>query len=157
MYYRLVKMPELVGVLSRYRNRDNLARLERVLAGAGRDESSDRTVRSVRRQKRLNPDQVSELVEARVSGVEIDDLAERYGIDRNTVMAHLQRAGVPGRRWPGRTLDPEQLEAAGRLYESGVNLIAVGQQFDVDRRYLRRTLPEAGFGLRPPGRRKGQS
>jgi hypothetical protein len=61
---------------------------------------------------------------------------------------------VPGRRWPGRTLNREQLEAAGHLYETGLNLIAVGKQFDVDRRYLRKALPAAGFPLRRPGQQK---
>jgi hypothetical protein len=81
-------------------------------------------------------------------------LAERFGIGRNTVMAHLEREGVPGRRWPGRALNPEQLEAAGQLYETGLNLIAVVEQFNVDRRYLRKALPAAGFMLRRPGQQK---
>ena len=71
-------------------------------------------------------------------------------------MAHLERQGVPGRRWQGRKLTAEQLEAAGHLYETGVNLIAVGEQFGVDRRYLRKALPAAGVTLRRPGQQKRQ-
>jgi hypothetical protein len=102
----------------------------------------------------LHPDEIHALVSARIEGEEIDVLAEQFGIGRNTVMQHLEREGVPGRRWPGRTLTPEQLEVAGQLYETGVNLIAVGKQFDVDRRYLRKALPPAGFMLRKPGQQK---
>src|SRR5438874_776415 len=132
-----------------------VSRLERIVAGQDRDEPSTRTVRSPRRnQRRLDPEVVQALVSARIEGAEIDALAERFGIGRNTVIAHLEREGVPSRRWPGCTLNSEQLEAAGQLYETGVNLIAVGKQFGVDRRYLRRALPEAGFTLRNPGRRK---
>jgi hypothetical protein len=40
---------------------------------------------------------------------------------------------------------------------SGVSVVVVAERFGVDRRYLRRALPEAGFRLRPPGRRKAQS
>jgi len=146
-----------VGLLGRYRNQETLARLERVLAGAGRDGPSARTVRSQRRLQRLNMEEVRELVKARVSGAEIDDLAERFGIGRTTVIEHLKREGVPGRRWPGRTLNAAQLEEAGRLYETGLNLIAVAERFGVDRRYLRKALPVAGFTIRKAGQQKRQS
>lgn len=109
-----------------------------------------------RRLRRLSEDQVIQLALNREAGAEIKELAERYGIDRSTVITHLHRAGVPGRRRQGRTLSADQVQAAGRLYASGVNLIEVGEAFDVDRRYLRKTLPAAGFALRPPGRQGGR-
>jgi DNA invertase Pin-like site-specific DNA recombinase len=105
----------------------------------------------------LSADEVNELVRLRNSGTEINELAERFGINRDTVMRHLQHAGVPKQRWQGRTLDPEQLEEAGQLYASGVSATVVAEQFGVDRRYLRRVLPKAGFSLRPPGRQSAQS
>jgi hypothetical protein len=109
-----------------------------------------------RRMRRLSEPQVIQLALDREAGVEIKELAERYGIDRSTVITHLHRAGVPGRRPQGRTLSSDQVQAAGELYSSGVNLIAVGEVFDVDRRFLRKALPAAGFTLRPPGRRAGK-
>jgi transposase len=148
----------VVELLGQYSNPDIVTRLERILAGQGRDRSSGRIVRSPRRrQRKLDQEAVEALISARTNGAEIDDLAERFGIGRNTVMAHLEREGVPGRRWPGRTLNPEQLEAAGQLYRTGLNLIAVGEEFDVDRRYLRKALPAAGFTLRKPGQQKRQT
>jgi hypothetical protein len=51
-------------------------------------------------------------------------------------------------------LSAKQLENAGRLYLTGLNLIAVGERFGVDRRYLRRALPEAGFAIRRAGQPK---
>lgn len=146
----------MVGLLHRYRNRDVVTRIRQVLAGQDRDRPSDRTVQSVRRQNRLTPDRVRELVAQRNRGVEINELAEQFRVNRDTVINHLKQAGVTGRRWPGRTLDLRQLEEAGRLYESGMNVVAVGERFGVDRRYLRRALPEAGFMLRPPGRQRRQ-
>ena len=109
-----------------------------------------------RSQRRLGPDEVAALAEARQEGAEINELAERFGVHRATVIAHLERAGVAGRRRQGRTLSPEQVQEAGQLYVSGLSLIEVGERFDVDRRYLRRALPSAGFALRPPGRRAGR-
>lgn len=105
----------------------------------------------------MTPDEVSDLVVLRQNGCEIDALAERFGIGRSTVMEHLKRAGMPGRRWQGRTLSPEQLEEAGQVYATGLNLIAVAEQFGVDRRYLRRAFPEVGFTLRRAGQQKRQS
>ncbi len=94
------------------------------------------------------------MVASRLAGEEIGVLAERFRIDRNTVMSHLKRRGVPGRRWPGRILTEDQLQAAGRLYASGVRMELVGEQFGVDRRYLRRVLPELGFIIRRAGQQK---
>lgn len=92
-----------------------------------------------RRLLRLSAEQVTQLAADREAGAEINDLAERYGIDRSTVIAHLHRAGVPGRRRQGRTLGAERIQEAGSLYASGVNLLDVAAQFDVDRRYLMTT------------------
>jgi DNA invertase Pin-like site-specific DNA recombinase len=148
----------MVGLLGRYRNQDTVARLERVLAGAGQDPVSSRTVRSPqRRLRKLSSDEVNELVQLRSDGTEINELAIKFGVNRDTVMRHLQNEGVPKQRWPGRTLTPECLQEAGQLYASGLSAIKVAQQFGVDRRYLRRVLPEAGFPLRAPGRRKASS
>jgi hypothetical protein len=72
-------------------------------------------------------------------------------------MTHLKREGVAGRRWPGRILNDEQLEEAGRLYESGLRSELVAEQFDVDRRYLRKALRDAGFTIRRGGQQKRQS
>ncbi len=103
--------------------------------------------------RRLTEGQITALVADRAAGAEINDLAEKYGVDRTTVIGHLHRAGVSGQRRQGRTLDPGQMRAAGELYTSGVNLAEVGERFNVDRRYLRRVLPAAGFLMRAPGRR----
>ena len=102
--------------------------------------------------RRLTADQVAQLTADRLAGNEINELADRYGIDRATVIRHLHRAGVPGRRRQGRTLDRERLQAAGEMYVAGNSVTAVAERFDVDRRYLRLALPAAGFELRPPGR-----
>jgi hypothetical protein len=110
--------------------------------------------RTRRRQHRLNEVEIAELVIGRLAGEELSCLAKRFGVHRKTVISHLKRQGVPGRRRSGRVLSAEELEEAGRLYESGVRLELVGQQFGVDRRYLRRVLPEAGFQIRRGGQQK---
>ena len=104
-----------------------------------------------RRMRQLSEVEVAELVAAREAGAQIKELASRFGVHKSTVLAHLDRAGVPGRRWAGKTLTPEQVRDAVWLYQSGLNLIEVGARFGVDRRQVSRALKEAGFALRPPG------
>ena len=145
-----------VELMGRYSKLDIATKLRALLAGSGCDDLPARTTRSVRRLRRLSKAEVSELVSSRQAGEQIDVLAERFGIGRNTVMAHLHRERVPGRRWHGHTLPDDQLAEAGRLYETGLNLIAVAQQFGVDRRYLRQALPGAGFTIRRGGQQKRQ-
>lgn len=134
------------------------AKNERIVDLVFRAPKADRQHSHVmsRRLRRLTEVQVRELAEAREAGMEINDLAERFGIDRSTVITHLRRAGVPGRKRQGRSLDPCGLLAAGELYAQGASLVEVGVAFDVDRRYLRKVLPEAGFALRPAGRQPGR-
>ena len=106
--------------------------------------------------RRLSVDDVSELARLRLEGAEIKELATQFEISRSAVMANLERAGVPGRRWPGRTLSPDELKVAGELYESGLSFVTVGERLGVDRRYLRRALPEVGFTVRRAGQQKRQ-
>ncbi len=100
--------------MGRYSKLDSGTRLQAILAGSGRDRPPARTTRSVRRLPRLTEAEVAELVALRQAGEQIDILAERFGVGRNTVLAHLKRRGVPGQRWRGRTLNAEQLDEVGR-------------------------------------------
>lgn len=140
--------------MGQYVNFDIVTRLECLSAGQEPRRLPVRTTRSPRRRLTVvTKAMVAEMVAARTAGTEINELAARFGINRNTVMTHLQRAGVPKQRRRGRTLDAEQLRAAGRLYESGVSLVSVGERFGVDKRYLSRALAEVGVVIRPSGRR----
>ena len=89
--------------MGRYSKLDIATKLRSILAGSGREDLPARTTRSVRRLARLTEAEVAELVTMRQAGEQIDVLAERFGIGRNTVLAHLKRRGVPGQRWRGRT------------------------------------------------------
>ncbi len=105
-----------------------------------------------KRVRRLTVADVDELVEDRKAGAQIASLAQRFGIGRTTVMEHLRRRGVQPQRWRGRTLTPDQLHEAGEQYRSGQNLAMIGDELDVDRRYLRRALRSADITIRRPGR-----
>lgn len=109
----------MVALGTRCANNEKLADLVVSSPAAVRDPSGP----AVRRLRRLTEAQVQELVEVRRAGAEIKELAERFGIDRSTVIAQLRRAGVPGRRRQGRSLDPAGVQAAGELYASGSSLV----------------------------------
>jgi hypothetical protein len=118
------------------------------------EDETETVVRARFNPRPLSSVEVDELVQGRLAGQEIAFLAERFGIHRNTVMKHRARRGVPGRRFPGRTLSDDELRAAGELYQSGLRLELVGEALGVDRRYLRRELPKLGVAIRAAGQQK---
>ena len=87
-------------------------------------------------------DTVDALVGDYLAGMSVKALAERYGIHRATVFAHLRRRNVPSRR-PGLGID-EKAEAV-RLARAGVSMRAIGRRMGVDRKAVRAALVEAGL------------
>jgi transposase-like protein len=81
-------------------------------------------------QRRLTPEQVTELGEAYQAGSTVRQLAGRLGINRTTVSEHLERLGIP-RRANQRKLSNQLVAEAKQLYESGQSLAALGARFDV--------------------------
>jgi hypothetical protein len=134
-----------VELLGHYSNPDNVSRLSSILAGQGRDRPSGRTIRSPRRQSRLDLDQTHQLVEAYRDGVPINDLASRFRIHRTTVLKTVEREGVP-RRWG---VIERNLDEARRLYESGLSLKKVGEHFTVSLDSVRDAFLRQGIPIRP--------
>ena len=89
----------------------------------------------------LTAAEVDALVGDYLAGMSVKALAERYGIHRATVFAHLRRREVPRRR-PGLS-DHEQAEAV-RLSRDGMSMRAIGRQMGVDRKAVRVALVDAG-------------
>lgn len=89
----------------------------------------------------LTPSEVDHLVADYEAGSGVLELAEKYGIHRATVFAHLQRREVPRRR-PGLN-DQEQAEAV-RLSREGMSMRAIGRRMGVDRKAVRALLINAG-------------
>lgn len=90
----------------------------------------------------LTAAEVDSLVGDYLAGMSVKALAERYGIHRATVFAHLRRRNVPSRR-PGLGID-EKAEAV-RLARAGVSMRAIGRRMGVDRKAVRAALVEAGL------------
>ena len=73
-----------------------------------------------------------------LAGANVRDLAARYQVDRNTVIGHVNRAGVR-RHYPA--LLPEEIAEASQLYWSGRSLAAVGGHFGVNGSTVRTAMP----------------
>ncbi|WP_255556206.1 hypothetical protein [Tessaracoccus palaemonis] len=88
----------------------------------------------------LTASEVDRLVDEYRSGATVNELAEKYGVHRATVSAHLTRRRV-GRRRPG--LGVEEAAEAVLLHLGGVSMRAIAQSMGVDRKAVRRALVEA--------------
>ena len=88
----------------------------------------------------LTAAEVDRLVDDYLDGTTVNELADRYGVHRATVSAHLTRRRV-GRRRPG--LGVEEAAEAVRLHLGGVSMRAIAQSMGVDRKAVRRALVEA--------------
>lgn len=134
-------------LLKLYSNQDIiLQKLQRLLRLPRRERPTARP-RSKQAQRRLAPDQVTELLAAYQGGSTVLELAASYGVHRTTVTGLLKRHGVPFRP-PG--LDPADLPEAIRLYEAGWSLARLGQHFGVTgHNTISDALRKAGVTIRP--------
>ncbi|MFT3862339.1 hypothetical protein [Micropruina sp.] len=88
----------------------------------------------------LTASEVDRLVDDYRSGASVNELAERYGVHRATVSAHLTRRRVARRR-PG--LGVEEAAEAVKLRLGGVAMRAIARSMSVDREAVRTALVEA--------------
>ena len=93
----------------------------------------------------LSEAEIDWLVGDYLSGIRIDQLAERYGVHRATVFVHLRRRNVP-RRPAG--LDEVEAADAVRLYRCGMSIRAVARQIGADRKTVRAALGDANVAIR---------
>lgn len=89
--------------------------------------------------------EVDRLVADYQAGAGVLELANRYGIHRATVTAHLRRRDVL-RRSTG--LDVNERAEAVRLYRAGLSLRAIGQRLGVGRKTVRAVVISAGVAIR---------
>ena len=88
----------------------------------------------------LTAAEIDNLIGDYLGGASINDLAQRYGIHRATVFAHLRRRNTP-RRQLGLNVD-ESAEAV-RLFRGGGSMRAIARRLGVDRKTVRTALVEA--------------
>jgi DNA-binding CsgD family transcriptional regulator len=102
-------------------------------------------------QRRLGVSEVNKMVDRREAGETIEQLAERFGVHRTTVMAHLRRQGVP-RQSRSRTWSDSALLAEVDRYMKGASLADIAERHGISPSTVARRLKRAGVELRPrPG------
>lgn len=130
---QLVDLLPVVGLLTVYSNHlDLLPKLRSILnLPQDREPSPPKTVR---RARRLNPEQTTELIDRYRAGETVYQLGSAFGIHRSTVGLILKRNNVTLRHPP---LTEAQVDEVVRLVASGLS------QADVGRR-LALPVPRAG-------------
>lgn len=116
---------------------------------SGVADARGRVVRSSERRlfpRYLKPDDVDSLVADYSAGMPVGKIAEKYGIHRATVTAHLRRREVPA---AVAGLDREQSAEVHRRYREGLSLREVGRRLGVDRKLVRAALVAEGEEIRP--------
>jgi DNA invertase Pin-like site-specific DNA recombinase len=135
--------------MGRYSNPDIVARLRRILAGQDRDRPSHRSVPSLKqKQTRLaDSDQIS-VLERYSAGETANTLADEFDVNRATVFAILQRAGIKSRY---RILTDDDVASATVMYESGQSLASIAKHFGVADRTVLNAFRRAGVSTRARG------
>ena len=132
--------------MERYSNlRDQGERLQALskMVPSGPSKVNPRAPKQVHR--RLKPAEIGELVARYQDGAKVRDLAADYRINRNTVIGHINRAGVR-RHYPA--LMSEEIRKAAHLYRSGWSLAAIGSHFRVNASTVRTALLRVGVAMR---------
>ena len=115
---------------------------------SGRDDATAPSATTHRTQRQLRGVDVDALVDHYQAGDTIRQLADRFGINRTTVIAHLDRRGVQ-RRAIAKQWDHEALASAARTYQSGSSLADIAAQFGLDPSTVANRFRRAGVAIRP--------
>jgi IS30 family transposase len=98
-----------------------------------------------RRTRYLNDTERTRLAERYEAGATIRELALEFGIARGTASRHLKLAGAEVR---GRSMNPDEVAEAARLYATGLSTTAVGDQLGRHHSAIWKALRRAGIELR---------
>jgi DNA-directed RNA polymerase specialized sigma24 family protein len=98
--------------------------------------------------RKLRPEEQAELVTLYQAGVSMLELSRKFETHRNTVLAHLRRAGAEIR--PQKKMTTELVAQAAALYDTGHSLVEVGKLLGVEAGTVGKALKRADVKLRPP-------
>jgi DNA invertase Pin-like site-specific DNA recombinase len=96
----------------------------------------------------LTDSQRSEVVERYLAGETANALADIFGVNRATVFAILQRAGIRSRY---RILTDRDVAAATTMYAAGRSLASIAKHFDVTDRTVLNVFRRLGLSTRNRG------
>jgi hypothetical protein len=138
----------LVEVIALLAKQEDAPTLEAALGGQREDQCAPRIRRSVQRQRRLTPSEITQLAQDYAVGSTANQLAVSYGVHCTTVLKHLEQQGVDRRR-AQRVLTNDDVAHAAALYSIGQSLKATVMHFGVDAETIRRDFKNASIAIRP--------
>ncbi|UGQ56905.1 helix-turn-helix domain-containing protein [Rhodococcus pyridinivorans] len=100
-----------------------------------------------RANRKLERDEIEALVRRYREGATVYELAEEFGMHRQTVSAHLHREGVTLRSRVRMT--PQLLARAIELYKAGWSTVQIGKELGVGTSTVGKALKRAGVQMRP--------
>lgn len=140
-------------LLGRYSNQEHLVRQLHRARSVTQTGHIEQPTRVRQRQTRLSPTDVERLLQRYGAGAPVNNLATEFGINRNTVMQHVARAGTPRRR--NRVLN--HLDEAVGLYQQGWSLARIGGHFGVHPATVWYAFQREGVATRKPWERNQTS
>ncbi len=108
----------------------------------------------VKRAKWLNATELTQLVAGYQAGATVYELADQFGVNRNTVAKHLKAQGV---RLRLSSLTEDELARAIELYATGLSTAKVGAKLGRDHSTIWQALKGAGVQLRDSHGRDSQA
>lgn len=94
------------------------------------------------------PAEIDKLVDGYRRGATVYELAEQFGIHRQTVSAHLHREGVAMRSRVRMT--PYLVECAAKLYREGMSTVRIGKELGLGTSTVGKALKRAGVTMHAP-------
>jgi len=142
-----------VGVLDRYSNHAHQGKRLQQLLDLDLQRRPKPEIRTAKRVcRRLDEDEIAEIVSEYAAGVRVGDLAQRFEVDQVTVQKYVRLHGVPRRT---HRIPPTRLDEVIESYLSGKSVAALAKQLEVGETTVRRALVRAEVPLRSRGRPKG--
>jgi hypothetical protein len=99
------------------------------------------------RPRRLSPGEAKGVIQRYVSGESAAQLARDLGVNRHTMQAILDKAGV---KRPFRILDQNQIDEVVDLYKQGKSAATIGKELGINPDTIRFALQKRGVKLRGP-------
>ncbi|MBC7546894.1 hypothetical protein H7171_04080 [Candidatus Saccharibacteria bacterium] len=96
----------------------------------------------------LQPDEARDLIAEYRAGSSMAALSRSFGVHRETVRTHLDRAGVE-RRSAQPVLSEERVNESVTFYARGWSTYRIGAKFGVSQNTVQRALHKQGITLRP--------
>ncbi|MFD6883654.1 hypothetical protein [Rhodococcus sp. NPDC060084] len=101
-----------------------------------------------RANRKLERNEIEALVRRYREGATVYELAEEFGMHRQTVSAHLHREGIALRSRVRMT--PQLLARATELYEAGWSTVRIGKELGLGTSTVGKALKRAGVPMRQP-------